>query len=184
MPESTATWRTPANALTLLRLAIAPALAAAILREAWLPATGLFWLAVATDVADGALARRHGQSSPLGGFLDHLTDALFCSVGLAALALQGVVTALLPIGVLVAFTQYAWDSRVVQGKALRASWLGRWNGIAYYVIVAVPIVRDALGLAWPGPVTVQALAWGLVATTVVSIVSRVVSLRRAPGSPV
>jgi len=82
------------------------------------------------------------------------------------------VTALLPIGVLVAFTQYAWDSRVVQGKALRASWLGRWNGIAYYVIVAVPIVRDALGLGWPGPLLVQAFGWLLVATTIVSMVLR------------
>jgi hypothetical protein len=110
----------------------------------------------------------------------------------------------LPPLIAVAYVQYALDSRWQGGAAaaqraegerrrapawlaargLRPSALGRWNGIAYYVIVAVPIVRDALGLAWPGSATVQVLAWGLVATTVVSIVSRVVSLRTAPGSPV
>lgn len=177
MPETTATWRTPANALTLLRLATAPALAAAIVAERWLLATGLFWLAVATDFADGAVARRHGSTSPLGGFLDHLTDALFCSIGLAALAQQGVVTALLPVAVLVAFTQYAWDSRVVQGKALRASWLGRWNGIAYYVMVAVPVIRNGLGIGWPWDWLVQGMAWALVLTTVASILDRAIASR-------
>jgi CDP-diacylglycerol--glycerol-3-phosphate 3-phosphatidyltransferase len=181
MPESTSAWRTLANVLTLLRLATAPALAGAILCEAWLLATGLFWLAVATDFADGTLARRHGQSSPLGGFLDHLTDALFCSVGLAALAQQGVVTALLPLGVLVAFTQYAWDSRVVQGKALRASWLGRWNGVAYYVMVAVPVIRNALGIGWPWDWLVQAMAWALVLTTCTSILDRVIASANGRG---
>ena len=175
MPESTAAWRTLANALTLLRLAAAPALAAAIFCQAWLAATGLFWLAVASDFADGALARRRGHSSPLGGFLDHLTDALFCSFGLAALAQQGVVTALLPCGVLVAFTQYAWDSRVIQGKALRASWLGRWNGIAYYVMVAVPVIRNALGIGWPWGWLVGAMASALVLTTAASILDRAIA---------
>jgi hypothetical protein len=46
------------------------------------------------------------------------------------------------------------------------------NGIGYYVVVAVPIVRDALGLGWPGPLVVQAFGWLLVATTLVSMVLR------------
>jgi hypothetical protein len=80
------------------------------------------------------------------------------------------------------------DSRLgfVRGEGLRASSLGRWNGIAYYVIVAVPVVRDALGLGWPGRRLVMALGWGLVATTGVSMVDRLRRLaasRRARGSP-
>ena len=134
--------------------------------------------------ADGHAARRSRVVSPWGGRFDHGVDATFCIAGTTALACAGVLPALLPPLIAVAFVQYALDSRIPAAGGLRPSALGRWNGIAYYVIVAVPIVRDTLGLAWPGSATVRALAWGLVATTVVSIVSRVVSLRTAPGSPV
>ena len=173
-----------ANALTLLRLALAPVLVLAIARDAPLAASAVFFVAVATDFADGHAARRAGSVSPWGGRFDHGVDATFCIAGTTALACAGVLPAVLPPLIAVAFVQYALDSRIPAAGGLRPSALGRWNGIAYYVIVAVPIVRDTLGLAWPGPATVQALAWGLVATTVVSIVSRVVSLRTAPGSPV
>ena len=201
-----------ANALTLLRLALAPVLVLAIARDEPLAASAIFFVAVATDFADGRAARRSGVVSPWGGLFDHGVDAVFCTAGTAALACAGALPALLPPLIAVAYVQYALDSRWQGGAAaaqrarkaegrasradvrrapawlaargLRPSALGRWNGIAYYVIVAVPIVRDALGLAWPGSATVQVLAWGLVATTVVSIVSRVVSLRTAPGSPV
>ena len=64
------------------------------------------------------------------------------------------------------------DLLAMGSGSLRASALGRWNGIAYYVIVAVPLVRDTLGLAWPGPGLVRALGWLLVATTAVSIAER------------
>ncbi len=174
-------WRTAANGLTLLRLAAAPALGVAILHGAWWTATALFWLAVATDVADGALARRHRQTSALGGLLDHATDAFFCTVGLAALAARGTLPAVLPLLVALAFTQYTVDSRALRGRPLRASRLGRWNGIAYYVMVAIPIIRDALGLGWPGPGLVGLLAWGLVLATLISMADRLLALRRPAG---
>jgi hypothetical protein len=56
--------------------------------------------------------------------------------------------------------------------------LGRWNGIAYYVIVAVPLVRDALALAWPGAELVMALGWALVASTLASMIDRLRMLTR------
>lgn len=165
-------WRTRANGLTLVRLATAPAVAAAVVCD--LPAAGalVFALAVATDLADGWVARRYGEASPFGGLLDHAVDAAFVTSGCAALAVRGVLPALLPPLIAGAFVQYALDSRAPAGRPLRASALGRVNGIAYYVIVAVPIVRDALRLSWPGPGTVRALGWLLVATTLVSIADR------------
>ena len=57
-------------------------------------------------------------------------------------------------------------------RELRPSRLGHWNGVAYYVIVAVPVMRDALGLAWPGAALVQAFGWLLVASTLVSMADR------------
>lgn len=171
--------RTRANALTALRLLCGPLLVLALIDRAAVAAALLFWLAVATDLLDGRVARRFGESSALGGFLDHATDAAFVSLGLAALVLRGEAPAPLPLLVALAFLQYTVDSRVVRGGALRASALGRWNGIAYFVPVGTVVVRDALALAWPGRGILLALGWALVASTLVSMADRALALRRS-----
>jgi phosphatidylglycerophosphate synthase len=162
-----------ATALTFLRLALAPVLVLAITRESPLAASAVFFAAVATDVADGHAARRSGFVSPWGGLFDHGVDAVFCTAGTAALVCAGVLPVLLPPLIAIAFIQYALDSRRVTARGLHASALGRFNGIA------VPIVRDTLGLGWPGPLLVRLLAWGLVATTAASILDRLRLLLRA-----
>jgi len=172
---------TLANALTLLRLVLAPALVACILAGEPGRAALVFALAVASDFADGYFARRSGETSPHGGALDHGVDACFVAAGLAALAWRGVVPAPLAPLVVVAFLHYALGARAPTG-GLVPSRLGRWNGIAYYVAVAVPLVRDALSLAWPGPDLVRALGWLLVATTLTSMALRLRLARRARGS--
>jgi len=165
-------WLTRANGLTLLRLLIAPVLAIAIASGDATAAAVLFWLAVATDVADGRVARRFGEVSAHGRVIDHAADATFVSVGAAALAFTGVLPLALAPLIVAAFLQYAADLRFQSSREPRASRLGHWNGIAYYVVVAVPINRDALRLAWPAPMWVEAFGWLLVATTLVSIASR------------
>jgi phosphatidylglycerophosphate synthase len=131
-----------------------------------------FWLAVTTDLVDGPVARRRGEVSAFGGFFDHATDAAFVATGLAALAYRGIVTPLLAPLVLLAFAQYALDSRVLAGRRLRTSKLGRWNGIAYYVLLGTPLTRNALGLDWPGYGFEALFAWVLVATTLFSMIDR------------
>ena len=174
----TSRWCTRANALSLLRLAVAPLLAIAILAGRAELATLLFALAVATDFADGAVARRHGESSALGGLLDHTIDATFCVLGLAAHAAAGVLPWALPAFVAASFAQYVLDSKSLAGQPLRASRLGRWNGIAYFVAIAVPIVRDALGWTWPGATLVWWLAALLVVSSAISMLDRAVALLR------
>ncbi|MEE8580088.1 MAG: CDP-alcohol phosphatidyltransferase family protein [Myxococcota bacterium] len=173
-------WLTWANALTSLRLVAAPLCALAILAASPLAAVCLFALAVATDVVDGRVARRRGEASPLGGLLDHASDATFVSLGLAALAWRGSVTLLLPVLIALAFLQYALDSLLRGGRSLRASWLGRGNGIAYFVLLGTPILRDALEFSWPSSPLVQLFAWGLVATTLASMLDRALARATAP----
>jgi phosphatidylglycerophosphate synthase len=176
-------WLTWANALTFLRLLAAPLLATAVLSEHPVVASLLFFGAVASDFADGWVARRFDEVSPFGGLVDHAVDAAFVTVGTAALAGAGVLPAVLPLLIGVAFLQYAFDSRHLSERGLHPNPIGRVNGIAYYVIVAVPIVRDALGLGWPGPGFVRALGWALVATTLVSMLDRLrLLLRRRPDA--
>jgi phosphatidylglycerophosphate synthase len=141
-------------------------------------AATIFFLAVATDFADGWVARRYGEVTPFGGFADHAVDATFVTTGAAALACIGALPALLPALIALAFTQYALDSRVLAASGLVPSRLGRWNGLAYYVVVAIPIVRDALVLGWPAPLLVMILGWALVCSTLISMIDRLRLLSR------
>jgi phosphatidylglycerophosphate synthase len=170
---------THANALTASRLALTPVLAWAIASGLHALALACFALAVASDLADGRVARRRGEASALGGFLDHATDALFVASGIAALASRSLAPALLPVLVLASFAQYALDSRALAGRPLRASALGRTNGIAYFVLVGVPVVRDGLRVGWPSDALLPWLGWTLVATTCASMLDRALALRAA-----
>jgi phosphatidylglycerophosphate synthase len=170
-------WCTRANALTGLRLVLAPCIGLAIARDRSGLAVALLASAIATDFADGAVARRFGETSPLGGLLDHAVDATLCVLGLAALAHLGAVPRVLPPLVAIAFAQYVVDSRSHRGRPLRASSLGRWNGIAYYVLVATPPVRDVLGWSWPSHRLVWWLGAALVASTAASMLDRLLARR-------
>ncbi|MBW2383595.1 MAG: CDP-alcohol phosphatidyltransferase family protein [Deltaproteobacteria bacterium] len=172
---SSGRWLTVANGLTAVRLALAPACASALVAGLVGQAFIFFWLAVATDLTDGLVARRRGEESALGALLDHSTDALFVSFGLAALAMRGEVPALLPLLVVLAFIQYALDSRALAGYPLRTSMVGRHNGIAYYVLLGTPVVRDTLSLGWPSATWVEAIGWLLVATTLISMADRAIA---------
>jgi phosphatidylglycerophosphate synthase len=167
-----------ANALTLLRLVLAPWSAILIASGDDLFASGIFAVAVATDLADGPLARRVGGASPFGALLDHGSDAIFVTLGLGALAMRGIVPPVLPPLIVLAFVQYTLDSRALAGKRLRTSFLGRWNGILYFALLGTPIIRNALGLSQPSDGWVFALAWLLALSTGVSMLDRLAALRR------
>lgn len=169
------TW---SNALTVSRLIAAPFFFCALLGDASLLALLLFWGAVATDVADGRLARARGETSIFGGLLDHATDASFVSLGLFALAQAGRVPLALPILVVAAFLQYMLDSKSLSGRELRASALGRWNGILYFVPLGIVATRDGLGLAWPPDELVNAIAWALIVSSMLSMADRAWTLLR------
>ena len=141
---------TPANGLSVARLLSALPCAYAVAVSNWPVAVAAFCFAVATDIADGPLARRRGEASPVGGLVDHATDALFCIAVLGAFAASGPYPVLLPFVIGVAFAQYVADSRVLAGKKLRASRIGRCNGIAYFVLAGTPIVRNAPRLVLAG----------------------------------
>lgn len=170
------TW---ANALTSARLVAAPFFFCALVGGADRLALVLFWGAVATDVADGRIARARGETSAFGGLLDHATDASFVTLGLCALARDGIVPTWLPFLVVAAFIQYVLDSRSLAGRTLRASALGRWNGIFYFVPLGTIATREGLGLAWPPEAWVTVIGWALVGTTLISMGERAWVLLRS-----
>ena len=88
--------------------------------------------------------------------------------------MTGAVTPLLPVLIPIAFGQYVVDSYVWhRQRQLRASVLGRWNGILYFV----PLVLIAASrLHFPGGAfllwAAGVLGYVLVASTVASVIDR------------
>lgn len=169
---------TAANALTLARLVAAPVCGYLVLEGRDVDAVIVFALAIATDFADGPLARKWGQTSAFGALLDHGTDATFVIMGLSALVCRGLAPIALPPLIALAFIQYTLDSRALEGQELRASALGRWNGILYFVLLGTPIIRNTLGWSWPGDAMILLFGWLLLASTAVSMGDRLLALRR------
>jgi phosphatidylglycerophosphate synthase len=167
-----------ANGLSVLRLAITLPCAYSIWRGQWTLAAALFVIAVATDVSDGIVARHRNEASAFGGLLDHSIDATFVTVTLAALAAIGKVPPPLPALAIASFAQYVWDSKALTGAPLRASVLGRWNGIGYYALVGTATLKEALGADWLPAAAVLAAGWLLVVTTLASMTDRALALWR------
>lgn len=165
-------WLTWANLLTAMRALLALPCAWLAAREQWTLAALLLSLAILSDLLDGPMARRLGQNSALGGLVDHATDAVFVTALLVALSTLGYVPLLLPLLVTASFLQYAADSRSIRGHPLRASWLGRNNGIGYFVLAAAVVYRNALDLDWPSLPLLEGMAWLLVVTSVASMLDR------------
>ncbi|NIN35479.1 MAG: CDP-diacylglycerol--glycerol-3-phosphate 3-phosphatidyltransferase, partial [Gammaproteobacteria bacterium] len=79
------------NSLTLIRIFLIPVFVVAFyLPFSWnnLLATAIFSLAALTDLLDGYLARKLGQISKLGAFLDPVADKLMVAVVLVLVVQQ------------------------------------------------------------------------------------------------
>ena len=165
-----------ADGLSLLRVLLALPSAWYVMQAQWLPAGVLIALAMLTDLLDGPLARRMGTASAAGGLLDHSCDALFVSSVLAALALSGIVPMLLPVLIILSFTQYVLDSRALSGQVLRTSVLGRSNGIAYFVLLGACTFPNILSSGLIPPAWLRAAAWVMIASTGLSMLDRLWAL--------
>jgi CDP-diacylglycerol--glycerol-3-phosphate 3-phosphatidyltransferase len=175
-----------ANALTAIRLLLIVPFA--YLRTTGDPhfaalATVAMVVAIVTDLADGPLARRTGTASSFGGTFDHTSDFLFVTCGLFATAFRGAVPWLLPSLITAAFFQYVIDSYwIYRRRGLRASRLGRYNGILYFVPLCVDILV-CLGWGFLHPV-LTLVAWALVFSTLASMTERLILLGKVLAWPV
>jgi cardiolipin synthase len=127
---------TVANQLTLLRLAAVPALALALLGGSPGVAFGIYVAAALTDAMDGIAARRLGQPTVLGAYLDPAADKLMMLVSYVTLALPLVdlahrIPAWLAVlvvarDVLIVIVS-GMISLVYHVRSFAPSWLGKWT---------------------------------------------------------
>jgi len=80
-------------ALTLLRLAMLPGILLFLLERQFFLALSAFVIAALSDVADGAIARRWDQCTPLGTVLDPIVDIAFNLTLFAGLFAAGLLPA-------------------------------------------------------------------------------------------
>ena len=129
--------------ITASRAFLAFSLFFLIVKDEYSFALSIFLLGVASDFLDGHIARKRGEDSSLGGFFDHSCDALFVTTGFLALAISGSETYFL-IGLIpISFIEYSWDF-ITNRTPLTPTFIGRFNGISYYVLIGIWLGVKAL----------------------------------------
>ncbi len=165
MPVSRSTLLQAPNLLTLGRLGLVPFFVAAF----WLPEPALHWatfglfaLAGVTDWLDGWLARRTGQVSDFGRFLDPIADKILVAAALVMLAATdrltdaGVIAALM---ILVRELAVAGLREFLAGTAaLPVSPLAKWKTAVQFLAIAVLLIAGAVP-ALPLSLAGEALLW-------------------------
>jgi cardiolipin synthase (CMP-forming) len=81
---------TPANQLTLLRMLLIPAFVILVVYGYFGYALVVFVIAGVTDALDGVIARRSGQQSSLGAWLDPMADKLLLVTTFIVLTIPGL----------------------------------------------------------------------------------------------
>lgn len=127
------------NILTLIRIGLIPFFVVVYwLPYGWAPiwAACIFIVAGLTDWLDGYLARRLGQSSPFGAFLDPVADKLIITTALVLLVGDPKIQASVVSSVLFAIT-----AAVIIGREITVSALREWMAeLGERASVAVSII--------------------------------------------
>lgn len=167
---------TPANAVSIARVLVTPALLAIILDSgaSW-PAL-LFWTVLClTDWVDGYLARRQGVTRS-GAFLDPLADKFLVLGALFALVAEDVFW-WLPVVLItareVAISVYrTWMGR--RGVTIPARWWAKVKTVVQQLAVAFAL----LPVATDTPVVAEATLWAAVALSLVTGAQYLLDARR------
>lgn len=136
------------NLLSISRLLLTPVAAVSILAEERAIAVLTVAVALATDAADGWLARRRGESTRAGEILDPVADKVFAAGLLGALVAGGRVPIVLAAVIVVrdlCLLAGAW-LRMRRGEPVPAA--NRWGKIGFGVL-GVYLLGEVGGVRWP-----------------------------------
>jgi CDP-diacylglycerol--glycerol-3-phosphate 3-phosphatidyltransferase len=181
--STTMPWNLP-NTLTWIRIAAIPLIVLLFYAPyPWAdPAAGLLFAAAGiTDSLDGYFARRLGQTSRLGAFLDPVADKLIVAVALVLLVSKDprafiVLTAAVTIGREIAVSALReWMAEIGQRRKVAVSQLGKYKTTLQIIGLSMMLYRrDLIGL----PTYSVGVAFTVVAA-ILTLSSMVVYLRVA-----
>jgi CDP-diacylglycerol--glycerol-3-phosphate 3-phosphatidyltransferase len=148
------------NTLTIARIFIVPLLVAVLVQERiilhWngavitndVVALIIFWVAAATDLLDGYMARRWGQVTTIGTLLDPIADKLLVSAALIALVQVRVVPGWLVV--LLVGREFAVSGlrsiAAVEGYTIKASELGKTK--TFWQVLAISLLMISIHHSW------------------------------------
>jgi CDP-diacylglycerol--glycerol-3-phosphate 3-phosphatidyltransferase len=148
------------NTLTIARIFIVPLLVAVLVQERiilhWngavitndVVALIIFWVAAATDLLDGYLARRWGQVTTIGTLLDPIADKLLVSAALISLVQVRVIPGWLVV--LLVGREFAVSGlrsiAAVEGYTIKASELGKTK--TFWQVLAISLLMISMHHAW------------------------------------
>jgi CDP-diacylglycerol--glycerol-3-phosphate 3-phosphatidyltransferase len=180
-------WNLPI-ALTWLRILAIPLLVAIYLVPSEgvsmasrnLLATLLFIAAAITDWVDGWLARRMGQTTSFGAFLDPVADKLLvCAALVLLLELQrvGALVAVIIIGREIAISALReWMAQTGARASVAVNSIGKFKTTAQLVAIPMLLYHDPL----PGVIPVQQIGtWLIYVAAVLTLWSMFYYLKRA-----
>ncbi len=175
------------NQLTILRIVLIPPFVLLVVYgyPGW--ALLVFMVAGATDALDGLIARRAGQRSSLGAWLDPMADKLLLVTTFIVLTLPGIdllhhlplwLTVLMISRDVVIVGVVAIVNMAVGHRTFRPSLLGKLATATYIVTAIVVMFYNFLGR---DSVLVDVVVWLTLALTLVSAGDYIVRLRRLVG---
>ncbi len=149
---------TPANVVTLLRIFLVPVFFVVLIApwptwlllmpelEYWKPliAAVIFVILAATDGVDGFLARRRGEVTTFGQFIDPLADKMLVAAALLALVELGTLPSW-PALLILAREFIVSGIRMLaatEGIVISASWYGKVKTVAQIVAITLFLVKD------------------------------------------
>jgi len=165
---------TPANQLTLLRMLLIPVFAILVMYGYLGLSLLVFSIAGLTDMLDGLIARRTGQKTTLGAWLDPMADKLLLTTMFVVLALPlDHLANRLPLWLTVLVISrdvgivatVAIVNLAVGRRTFMPSFLGKVATATYIVTGVVTLSFNFLGYASP---VVTAFVYGSLIITVVS----------------
>jgi CDP-diacylglycerol--glycerol-3-phosphate 3-phosphatidyltransferase/cardiolipin synthase len=147
--------------------------------QANLAATVLFVVAALTDWLDGWLARRLGQTSAFGAFLDPVADKLMVAAALVVLVQLGRVDAVIAFVIvgreITISALREWMANIGATKSVAVSFLGKLKTAVQMIAIPMLLYHEVLG-----PLNPQAVGtWLIYVAAFMTLWSMVYYLRKA-----
>ncbi len=177
-----------ANALTALRVVLAPIFLVHYVQGDRPRALAAFAAAAATDVLDGLVARALHQRTRLGAFLDPIADKFLAACALIALAVTGRLPAWLPVLVVARDVAQLLAAAILRGVhrtiPVAPTRIGKYATFALAVTVVLALASDYGGIPRPEAAPyVTAVALLAAECVAVSFVQYALLFARALATP-
>ena len=165
---------TPANQITLLRMLLIPAFVILVVYGMLGWALLVFATAGITDALDGLIARRSGQKTSLGAWLDPMADKLLLVTTFVVLTMPGLglanrlpiwLTVLIISRDVVIVLTVAIISLAMGPRTFQPTIFGKLATATYIVTAVIAMLFNYLGYH---SILVDAAIWGSLAITLVS----------------